>query len=121
MLNFEIPKCAACESLKGHCRPDKIKIAKKHPMKEKYLKKYHIIPGHMVSEGHYILMYTGIIYYKKVKSDPSEMLSGRCIFIDHASGYISINNQVDINATETVKDKIIFEREDQSQGVVIRG
>ena len=32
-----------------------------------------------------------------------------------------INNKVDINATETVKEKIIFERESQSNLVVMKG
>ena len=34
---------------------------------------------------------------------------------------MSINQQVAINATETVKAKLTFEREAQSQGVVING
>ena len=34
---------------------------------------------------------------------------------------MSINHQVAINATETVKEKITFEREAQSQGVAIKG
>ena len=49
------------------------------------------------------------------------MLSGGFIFIDHASGYVSIKYQVDINATETTKAKLNFERGAQSQGVVIKG
>ena len=49
------------------------------------------------------------------------MFSGGCVFIDHASGYASIKQQVAINATENVKAKITFEREDQSQGVAIKG
>ena len=32
-----------------------------------------------------------------------------------------IKHQVDINATETVKEKLTFDREAQSQGVVIKG
>ena len=32
-----------------------------------------------------------------------------------------IKHQVNINATETVKAKLTFEREDQSQGVAIKG
>ena len=47
------------------------------------------------------------------------MLSGGCVFIDHASGYLSINYQVDINTNETVKAKLTFEREDKIQGVMI--
>ena len=42
-------------------------------------------------------------------------------FIDHVRGYISIKNQVAINSTETIKEKIISERDDQSQVVVIKG
>ena len=49
------------------------------------------------------------------------MFSGGCVFIDHVSGYLSINHQGDINATETVKAKLTFEREDQSHGFVIKG
>ena len=37
----------------------------------------------------------------------------------HASDYMSIKNQVDDNATETVKAKLTFEREDKSQGLMI--
>ena len=49
------------------------------------------------------------------------MFSGGCVFIDHASGCMSIKHQVAINSTENVKAKLIFEREAQSQGVVIKG
>ena len=45
----------------------------------------------------------------------------RMCFIDHANGYVSIKRQVAINATETVKTKLTFERENQGQGVVIKG
>ena len=35
-------------------------------------------------------------------------------------GYVSIKHQMAINATETFKEKITFEIEAQSQGVVIK-
>ena len=34
---------------------------------------------------------------------------------------MSIQHQVSINATETVKEKPTFEREDQNQGLAIKG
>ena len=37
-----------------------------------------------------------------------------------ASDYMSIKHQVAINATETVKAKITFEREDKSQEAMIK-
>ena len=49
------------------------------------------------------------------------MFSGGCVFIDYAIGYVIIKHQVAINATETVKAKLTFEREAQSQGVEIKG
>ena len=48
------------------------------------------------------------------------MFSGGYIFIDHDSGYVMIEHQVDINSTEIVMAKLTFEREDQSQGVAIK-
>ena len=70
---------------------------------------------------HYILRAPGRIYHTKGKSYQYDMFSGGCVFIDHASGYVSIKHQVAINATETFKAKLTFEREAQSQGVVIKG
>ena len=49
------------------------------------------------------------------------MFSGRCIFIEHSGGYMIINHQVAINATENVEAKLTFDREAQSKGVVIKG
>ena len=78
---FEMPKCAAYEFVNGHCWPNKVKTTKKNPMKEKYLKKDHIMPGHMVSAYNYISRATGRLYQKKGKSYPSAMFSGGCVFI----------------------------------------
>ena len=90
-------------------------------MKKQELKKDHLLPGQMVSADNYISRAPGRIYHTKGNPDQSDMFSGGCVFIDHASGYVSIKHQVDINSTETVKAKLTFEREAQSQGVVIKG
>ena len=73
----------------------------------------------MVSTDHYISRAPGRLYHTKGKSDQSDMFSGVCVFIDHTSGYVSINHQVAINATETIKEKLTLDREDKSQGVMI--
>ena len=49
------------------------------------------------------------------------MFSGGRVFVNHASGFMSTNNQVHINSTETIKEKLTFERDSQSQGVLING
>ena len=70
---------------------------------------------------HYISRDPDKLYHTKGESYPSDMFSGGCVFNDHASGYVSIKHQVAINATENVKAKLTFDREAQSQGVVIKG
>ena len=72
-------------------------------MKDKELKKDHLLPGKVVSADHYISRDPGRLYHTKEESDQSDMFSGGCVFIDNASGYAVIKHQVDINATETVK------------------
>ena len=110
MANCERPKCATCEFGKGHRQPNKINTIKKNPMKEQDIKKDRLLPGQMVSADHYISRSPGRLYHKKRKSDQSDMFSGRCVFIDHASVYMSIKQQVAINSTETVNAKLTFER-----------
>ena len=121
VANCERPKCAACDFGKGNRRTNKINTIKKNPMKELKLKKDNLLPVQMVSADHYISRAQGRLYHTKGKSDQSEMFSRGCVFIDHASSYVRIKNQVAINATETVKAKLTFERETQIQGVVIKG
>ena len=75
----------------------------------------------MVSADHYISWYPGRLYHTKGKSDKYDIFSVGSVFIDHASGYVSIKHQVAINANETVKAKLNFKREAQSQVVVIKG
>ena len=64
----------------------------------------------MVSADHYISQAPGRLYHTKGESDPSDMFSGGCVFIEHASGYVSIKHQVDINATELSRQKSLLRR-----------
>ena len=110
VANCKRPKCAACEFGKGHRLSNKVNTTKKNPMKEQELKKDNLLPGQMVSADHYISRVPGRLYHTKGKSDQSDMFSGGCVFIDHASGYVRIKHQVTINVTETIKEKLTFER-----------
>ena len=79
------------------------------------------MPRQMMSADHYISRAPGRLYHTKGKSGQSDIFSVGCVFIDHASGYVSIKHQVAINANETVKARLTLEREAQIQGVVIKG
>ena len=80
----------------------------KNHIKEQELRKDHLLSGQMVSADHYISRVPGRLYHSKVKLNQSDMFSGVCVFIDHASSYVSIKHQVAINTTENVKAKLTF-------------
>ena len=115
VANCKSPKCAACEFEKFPRQSNKVNTIDNIPIKEQYLKKGHILPGHMVSTDNYISGDPVKIYHTKGKSDQSDMLSGVCVCIDHASGYVMIKHQVALNATETVNTKLTFDMEAQIQ------
>ena len=96
MSNYESTKCDAFEFGKFHCKFNKVNKIKNNLMKEQELKKDHIMPGHMVYADHYIYRDPGRIFHTKGKSDPSDMFSGGCVFIDHAIGFVNIEHQVAI-------------------------
>ena len=101
--NFESPKCAACDFWKGCRQSNKINTIKNNPIKDQDLKNDRIMLGQMLDAYHYILWDPGRLYHINGKTNTYEMFSWGCVFIDHASGYVIINHQVAINATETVK------------------
>ena len=80
VANCEMSKCDVCEFGKGHSRSNKVNTIKKNPIKYRDLKKYHLLPEHMVSSDHYISWYPCRIYHTKGKSDPCEMFSGDFFF-----------------------------------------
>ena len=92
VANCEITKCAACDFGKDHRQPNNINTIKNNPIKEQEIKKDHLLPGKMLSEYHYSSRAPGRLYHTKGKSDQSDMFSGECVFIDHASGYMSIKH-----------------------------
>ena len=108
VANCENPKCAACEFVKVHRLPNKLNTIKKNPIKDQELNKGHLLSGKIVSADHYISRAPGRLYHTKCKSDQSDIFSGECVSIDHASGYVRIKNQVAINDIENLKAKLTF-------------
>ena len=74
-----------------------------------------------MSLNNYILRDPDRLYYKNGRSYSYWIFLGVCAFVDHASCFMIINNQLDINSTEIVKEKLTFDRESQSNLVVMKG
>ena len=62
-------------------------------------------PGARVSCDQYECKIKGRLSYTKGKEHPTLMLVGGTLFVDHASEYIKIYNQVSLGASDTIRSK----------------
>ena len=108
MDNCDRIKCSAYYFGKGYLRLNKTNTTKKNRFNELNMNKDNLLAANMVSVGNYISQASGRIYYSNFKSDTYYMFSGGCVFIDHVSVYMFINNQLCIKCTETFKAEITF-------------
>ena len=95
------------------------KRIRKH--KDGALKKNLLAIGGRVSTDQFVSSLPGRLAHTFGKEKAEQQFSGGTIFIDEASEYIHVENQVSLGAPETVRSKNRFEREALRHGVVIRG
>ena len=115
--NCDIPICASCQFAKQKKRPDKASKQTTKSGKEMELKKQDLFPGQRVSADHFQSAVPGRTYSSRGSYHPENMYNGGTIFVDHASGKISIQHQVSLSASESIKAKLRFEQEAAESGV----
>jgi hypothetical protein len=113
------PKCAACQYGKQHRRP----IPGTTPTsvirdRAHALKTDNLHPGQRVSVDHFVCSTKGRLITSAGKTKSDDMYTGGCIFVDHASGYIHVEMQVNLNSHETLKAKERYEQLCRSHGIV---
>ena len=116
-----ICKCMACQFAKQTRRPEGTSTQKIKPEKDGNLKKGILRPGAMISSDQFVSSVPGRLPNTYGRERDSEKFVGGTIFIDEASGYFGVSNQVSLNAGETIKAKHSFERDAIRHGVIIRG
>jgi hypothetical protein len=67
-----------------------------------------LLPGQRVSVDHFKSSQPGRMYTTK-GGTKSATYCGGAIFVDHATGYISVQHQQTFGAADTVKAKLQFE------------
>ena len=112
-------KCMACQLAKQTKSPDGVK--KMTINKTGSLIKDNLRPGGMVSTDQFVSKLPGRLPNTYGKESDIEKYIGGTVFIDEASGYFSVHNQVSLGAQETVRAKNSFEREAIRHGVPILG
>ena len=114
-----VPLCAACQFGKQRRRPAPGKTQRVVRDREGALKKENLFPGQKVSVDHFACSTKGRLLHTFGKEPDSERYSGGAIFVDHATGYVYVHNQVHINTHETLEGKLAFEGHCKDFGVVV--
>lgn len=97
-----LPKCAACEYAKGKVHSDGAQHVESNKASEGGLKKDHLKPGSQVSTDQFVCSQKGRLLTGTGKGGAHNKYSGGTIYVDHASSYIHLENQVSLNAAETI-------------------
>ena len=113
--------CMACQLAKQTRRPDGTTHTKIRPEKDGGLKKDILCPGAMISTDQFVSSVPGQLPNTYGCEREQDRYSGGTIFVDEASGFVGIYNQVSLGAAKTIKSKHRFERDAIRQGIVIKG
>ena len=73
-----------------------------------------------MSVNHFQSALPGRLYTSRGGTDAKDKFHGGCIFVVHASGYIQVRHQVSLSAEDTLKAKLMYERDAANAGVKIK-
>jgi hypothetical protein len=115
----DIPCCSVCEFAKAKRRPNQSQRTTKVPERDGALTKEHLIPGTQVSCDHFESRLRGCTYDSYGKTTSAQYVGG-CIFVDHGSGYVNVQNRLGFSAVETIRAKQSFEQFALGNGVIVQ-
>ena len=90
------------------------------PTEHASLKNEDLLPGQHVSVDHFISSVPGQLYKSRGGTRLEDKYHGGAIFVDHASGHISIRHQVSLQATDTIHSKLSYKSEAFASGVTVQ-
>ena len=116
--------CDSCCIAKASKRPvDKLESSQGVPAKKiayNSIKSGDLRPGDRVSMDQYSSITRGRLTKGYWKAPMNETYGGGTIFVDHASGFIHVEHQVSLCASDTIAAKRKFERMLHDRGVSVR-
>ena len=113
------PKCASCQFGKQVRKPDHTTITVKHPDSTGALKAGQLQPGQRVFTDQLESRVRGRLLHTAGREQESDKFCGSSVFVDAASGYIHIEHQVSLSATDSINAKTSFERMAKEVGVIV--
>ncbi|KAG7374494.1 reverse transcriptase RNA-dependent DNA polymerase [Nitzschia inconspicua] len=104
-----LPYCAACSLAKLKRRTPPGTVGGEPPP-EMQIRAGDLQPGDCISVDQYVSAVPGRLPNTEGKELPKDKYHGGTIFVDHASSYIFLVNQISLRAGETLQSKLAFER-----------
>lgn len=80
------------------------------------LNKNPLFPGQCVSDDHFVSAIPGCLSSLKDGTPEHKKCHGGTIFVDHTSGYLFVNPQVSLSATDTLTNSITTQSYHTSNG-----
>ena len=111
--------CAACCISKATRRKPTVRSAGKQ-MQEMKLKENDLQPGDRISCDHYVSPVPGRVVSTSGHSSTTHGYVAGTIYVDHASGWIFHRAQKSISASDTIRGKLLLEREAVEVGTKIK-
>jgi transposase InsO family protein len=111
--------CAACEVAKATRRTPGVRPANSSKTFGS-LRQKDIKPGNFVSCDHYGSPIKGRVVSLSGHSSTRYGYEGGCIFVDGASGWIYHHAQKSLAASDTIRSKLLFEREAADVNIKIK-
>ena len=114
------PKCAACQLGKQHRRTTGSTTVTTKPGMEMAIRSGDLRPGDRVSMDQCVCKIRGRLPHTFGKEHVDDRYCGGTLFVDHASGYIFLKNQISLRVGETLQGKHAFERFADHYGIKLR-
>ena len=119
MSSCERPLCTACELSKA-TRRTREGARQCTGGCEAAIRSSSLQPGDQVLIDQYQSSFPGRLPHTKGKEKKKDQYTGGTIFVDHASGLVSISHQVSLKVGETLRSKRKFEQQAKQFGVKIK-
>jgi hypothetical protein len=103
-----------------HRQPTEATRIEVRPESDGRLSEGQLQPGDLVHADQYVCKLKGRLQTSRGKEKDAEMYTGGTIYVDSASGFVYVQNQVSLGVIETLRGKHLFEREIGTCGVTIR-
>ena len=113
------PICTACQYGKQRRRSTPNKRTTVHD-RHGAIRHKAMFPGQETSVDHFVCSAKGRLLHTKGKEGDDERYTGGAIFVDHASSFTFVKEQVHLNSHETLDSKYAYEMYCRDFGVVIQ-